>query len=87
MSHLNEQIALANPVDIPMIETDYYLWLTAKAPSDIHAVETKRDYLVDRFAFVVGESSINPKHLSTLKHIEDWYFDRVIRPTIELVTI
>lgn len=84
---LNQRFSIANPVDTPMIETDYYLWLTAKAPNDIHSVETKKEYLIDRFGFVLDKSSINPKHLSTLKHIEDWYFDRVIRPTIELGTI
>jgi hypothetical protein len=86
LKELNHKFTLANPTDIPMVETDYYKWLGAKSPSDIHAFETKKAYLIERFNFVVGKSSIDPKHLITLKHIESYYFDQVIRPSLELVT-
>lgn len=75
---VNDKLEIVNPKTSPMTETSYYKWLERKAPADIHAIYTKRDYLKD-MGFAVGIDKLNPDFIQTLKSIESFYFDRNLR--------
>ena len=64
-----------------MVCSHYYDWLEIKQFKDIHAVETKREYLTE-LGFVVGKDCLSEKDLYTLKAIEDCYFRLEILPTL-----
>ena len=61
-----------NPVNAPMIETDYYHWLSINWSGD--RITDIVGYLVDRFGFIKGSDSIGQKAVQTHHYIHDQYF-------------
>lgn len=65
-----------NPESAPMCECHYYLWLSQNVVDcDIHAFQTKSEYLKQSFGFVKGEDRLSREAIQTLKYIEKYYFD------------
>lgn len=80
---MNGMVQTANPTDVPMRNTGYYLWLETKKPRDIHSISTKLEYLDDVFGFKLGMDFISEDTQSTLKAIECFYFHHEIRPILK----
>ena len=70
-----------NNSNIPIEDTNYYAWLLEKRPNDIHRVNTKVEYL-ESIGFVVSISKLSENDLLILKWIEQYYFDRNIKPNL-----
>lgn len=72
---ISEKVFKDNPSHRPMVECDYFLWLKEKKKDNIHGIETKVEYLTEKYGYVRGTDTLNQKTLSNLKMIERFYFD------------
>lgn len=72
---MSQKITELNPYHKPFVELDYFQWLKDTRKSNIHAIETKTEYLSNRFDFVRGVDSIDRRTMNTLKYTEQFYFD------------
>jgi hypothetical protein len=80
---LNRPIKEANPVDIPVDQTNYWGWLEFTQQQDIHNINTKLEYLTNCFKFKKGVHTLTHENRNTLKLIEQQYFDRVLLPKVK----
>lgn len=62
-------------------DSHYYTWLLSKKPKDIHAVDTKVEYLIEQ-GFKLYQDKLTAKDLSILKAIEEMYFYWEIKPIL-----
>jgi hypothetical protein len=62
--------------------THYHWWLVISECKDVHAINTKLEYLHRHFDFVKGQHFLAEDSLAALKAIESYYFDTVIAPTL-----
>ena len=63
-----------NPVHKPMNESGYFNWLVINKKTNIHAIDTKKEYLTEVYGFVFG-NRISPEAIKTMKAIESFCFD------------
>ena len=84
MRSISQMVEDSNPSTIPMTETHYYKWLKDGRRADVHAHDTKKEYLLECFGFVVGSHHLHIECIKALKYIECYYFDTEIAPTLKL---
>lgn len=72
----SQEVSKLNPSHAAFIELDYFQWLKSKVKSNKtkDAIETKTEYLAERFNFVRGVDSIDSRTMNTLKYTEQFYF-------------
>lgn len=78
---IDQHINNLNPETCPMTMCDYYKWLEETKPTNIHTIETKKQYL-ETFGFNVGVDVLKERTIKNLKYIEQYYFDRYLRKRI-----
>lgn len=66
----------------PMVNTHYYKWLLQKQPKNIHAINTKIEYLTEQ-GFKLFEDAITNEELFTLQAVEQHYFHNEIKPILD----
>lgn len=69
-----------NNTNIPMEQTHYYNWLKNANLTDVHYVDTKKEYLTQE-GFKIGVDSLNESDLSILKYIEQYFFNQNLKTT------
>ena len=76
---LMNEVEELNPSNRSFEDCDYFKWLSEKDPDNIHAIETKKEYLQDRFNYDREKHCISPNATTALKAIEEMYFWEFIR--------
>jgi len=65
----------------PIVDTHYYKWLVEQNGKDIHYIKTKKEYLKSQ-GFDWGVDKISAEDYNRLHAIEVYYFQVVIKPTL-----
>jgi len=68
----SDKIRALNPVDQPMVETDYHEWLGMYDTGN--NIDNKKLYLQSAINFIIGEDTIDKDVIETLRYIESNYY-------------
>lgn len=71
---ISPQVIKKNPYHTPLVETNYFQWLRQENLQNIHSIETKKQYLNERFNFIQGVHTLDKRTLTVLKYVEEFYF-------------